>query len=178
MDLLAGKDAATRISGIIHPKYQVHGLSVHLTVRKVYAVDPVGQADFAGSEYVPAGKIEIAPLRRRPEDRYAWWDLSRGCYFAEFNESLELAEDEIALLEPEERLLRAGAAHVPMFLRGRVAPVEALLQVEALRVQIKQNARIARLRVFRLQPSAASAKLRRQRGAGAAPRKKQRKKSK
>ncbi len=152
MELLPGKHAATRVAGILNPKYQVHGYSVHLTVRNIYSVDPVGQLDFGGQEYVPAGKLAIATHSRRPEDRYQWWDLGRGCYFVEFNETLELAEDEIALLEPHERLLRAGAAHVPMFLRGRVAPIEALFQVEALRLEIKQNARISRLRVLRLHP--------------------------
>lgn len=155
MDLLTGKRAATRVAGILNPKYQVHGYSVNLTVRSLYSVDPVGQLDFGGNEYVPAGKLAIATHRRRPEDRYEWWDLGRGCYFVEFNETLELAEDEIALLEPDERLLRAGAAHVPMFLRGRIAPIETLLHVEALRLEVKQNARISRLRLFRLHPSVA-----------------------
>src|SRR5712692_5732045 len=119
MDLLPGKTAANRVAGMISAKYQVHGYSVDVTVRNVSPVDPAGQLDFAGSEYTPAGRITIATHRRRPEDRYEWWDLGRGCYFVEFNETLELAEDEIALLEPDERLLRAGASHAPVFLRGR-----------------------------------------------------------
>jgi deoxycytidine triphosphate deaminase len=154
MELLSGKHAATRVAGILNSKYQVHGYSVHLTVRNIFSLDPVGQLDFGGHEYLPAGRLAIATSRRRPEDRYEWWDLGRGCYFVEFNETLELAEDEIALLEPHERLLRTGATHVPMFLRGRVAPIEALLQVETLRLELKQNARISRVRVFRLLPPA------------------------
>ena len=150
MELLPGRHAATRVAGILNPKYQLHGYSVHLTVRNIFSVDPIGQLDFGGHEYKPAGKLAIAAQRRQPDDRYQWWDLGRGCYFVEFNETLELAEDEIALLEPDERLLRTGATHVPMFLRGRVSPVEALLQVEALHLDIKQNARISRLRVFHL----------------------------
>ena len=75
MDLLPGKDAATRVAGIIHPKYQVHGYSVHLTVRSVSSVDPVGQLDFGGSEYRPARKLAIATRRLRAEDRYELWEL-------------------------------------------------------------------------------------------------------
>ncbi len=152
MELLPGEAAATRVAGIINAKYQVHGYSVDLTARSVSSVDPVGQLDFGGSEYTPAGRIAITTRRRRPEDRYEWWDLGRGCYFVEFNETLELAEDQIALLEPDQRLLRAGASHAPVFLRGRVAPVEALLQVDTLRLQIKQNARVSRVRIFRFSP--------------------------
>ncbi len=153
MILLTGKHAATRLTGIIHPKYQVHRFSVHLTARQVYSLDPLGEVDFGGNEYVAAGRIEVATQRRRPEDRYEWWDLGRGVYFVEFNEALDLAEDEIGWLEPEQRLLRAGAAHVTTTLRGHVSPIETMLRVDTLRLRLKQNARISRLRVFRLTPA-------------------------
>jgi deoxycytidine triphosphate deaminase len=166
LEPLNGKQAAERIAGILQPKYQVHGYSVDLTVRQVYALDPIGAVDFGGSEYVAAGRVPLATQRRRPEDRYEWWDLGRGSYFVEFNETLALAENEIALIEPHERLLRAGAAHVPIFVRGRSSALEVLLHVEAVRLQVKQNARIAQVRLFRF---AAAGKSRRGRR-GAAPR--------
>jgi len=155
MDPLPGKHAASRLQGLINPKYQVHAYAVGLTVKNIYAVDPIGQVDFGGGEYLSAGRIAVGTQRRRREDKYEWWDLGRGSYFVKFNETLELAEDEIALLEPDERLLRAGAAHVPLFLRGRVAPIETLLQVDTVRIQIKQNARISLLRLFRFAPAVA-----------------------
>ena len=147
---MPGKVAAARIAGILNPKYQVHGYSVHLTARKISSVDPTGQIDFGGSEYVAAGRMEIAPQRLRLEDRYQWWDLGRGSYFVECNETLNLAEDEIALIEPENRLLRAGASHVASFVRGHLAPVELLLEVGTARLRVKENARLARVRLFRI----------------------------
>ena len=54
-------------------------------------------------------------------------NLGRGSYFVECNETLILAADQIALIEPEDRLLRAGGWHVPLFVRGHVDPVELLL---------------------------------------------------
>jgi deoxycytidine triphosphate deaminase len=158
MQLLSGKDAADHISGIIHPKYQVHGFSVHLTVRKIYAVDPVGKLDFGGSEYVPAGRVELAPVQLRPEDSYRWWELDRETYFVECNETLTLAPDEIALIEPEDRLLRAGGWHAPLTVRGHVDPVELLLSVGALQMRVKENARIARVRLFRISEKVKSAR--------------------
>lgn len=157
MDLLSGKQAAEHIQNLISPKHQVQRFAVNLSVRNIYAVDPVGQVDFGGSEYKPAGKLKLASSRRNREDKYEWWDLGRGCYFVEFNESLELSDDEIAVLEPDERLLRAGVSHGTMFLRGRVSPLEALLKVDVVHVQFKQNARTSRLRVFRFATSAAPA---------------------
>jgi hypothetical protein len=163
MQLLSGKDAATHIAGIIHPKYQVHGFSVHLTVRKIYAIDPVGKLDFGGGEYVPAGRIAIAPCQLRAEDNYLWWELDRDSYFIECNETLSLAQDEIALIEPEDRLLRAGAWHAPLFVRGHVDPVELLLTVGVLQLRVKENARIARVRLFRIGDMMKSARASRKR---------------
>lgn len=87
----------------------------------------------------------------RPEDKYKWWDLGRGSYFIECNETLHLAADEIALIEPEDRLLRAGGWHVPLFVRGHVDPVELLLEVGVARLRVKENARLARVRLFRIE---------------------------
>ncbi len=173
MQLLTGKEVLSRIEGVLNAKYQVHGTAVDLTVKNIYAVDPVGRVDFGGTEYVPAGKVAIAPQRYAREDKYHWWDLSRGAYLVEFNETLQLADDELGLLEPDERLLRAGASHVAHFMRGHVAPLETLLDVSTLRLQIKQNARISRVRIFRLAapvPTTAPKAL-----AGAAPGKARRK---
>jgi hypothetical protein len=150
MQILPGKVAVARVAGILHPKYQVHGYSVHLTARKIFSVDPTGQIDFGGSEYIAAGRIEISTQRLRQEDRYQWWELGRGSYFVECNEALDLAENEIALIEPDDRLLRAGAWHVPFYARGRVAPVQLLLEVGAARLRVKENARLARFRLFRI----------------------------
>ena len=154
MQLLSGKDAANHIAGIIHPKYQVHGFSVHLTVRKIYAIDPAGKLDFGGGEYAPAGRVELVPSQLRPEDNYRWWDLGRESYFVECNEMLSLASDQMALIEPEDRLLRAGASHVPLFVRGHLEPVELLLSVGVLQLRVKENARIARVRLFRIDEKA------------------------
>ena len=158
MQLLPGKDAAEHIEGMIHAKYQVHGFSVHLTVRKIYAADPAGRLDFGGGEYAPAGRVEIAPVRLRAEDNYLWWELDKDSYFVECNETISLDTDQIAMIEPEDRLLRAGAWHAPLSVRGRSGPVELLLTVGALQLRVNQNARIARVRLFRIDDTAKATK--------------------
>jgi hypothetical protein len=156
MQLLSGKAAAAHISGILYPKFQVHGFSVHLTARKIFALDPTGQIDFGGNEYIPAGRIELPTHQLRPEDNYMWWELSRGCYFVECNESLNLGPDEIAMVEPEDRLLRAGGWHVPLYLRGHVSPVELLLEVGTEKLRVKENARLSHVRLFRMERNPAN----------------------
>ena len=153
---LSGKETAARLTGIISTKHQVHAYSVDLTVGKIYSVDPTGQVDFGGNEYSPANRSAIVSYRRRAEDNYEWWDLGRGTYAVIFNEAMKLGENEIAIVEPEDRLLRAGASHPTSWLRGQIAPLETLLFVGALSMLVKQNARIGRLRVFRFDSGAAS----------------------
>jgi deoxycytidine triphosphate deaminase len=153
MQLLSGNAAVTQIKGILHAQYQVHGFSIHLTVRNISSLDSNGQVDFGGGEYVAAGRTEIVPQQLRLEDKYLWWDLSHGSYIVQCNETLHLAPDEIALIEPEDRLLRAGASHVPLFVRGHIDPVELLLDVGVARLRVKQNARITRVRLFRIEGS-------------------------
>jgi deoxycytidine triphosphate deaminase len=154
MNLRTGKEAAARVQGMLNPKYQVHAHSVDLTAKTLYAVDPTGRVDFGGSEYQPMSRVPLQGRRQNPEDRYPWWTVARGIYIVEFNETLELPEEEIATLEPEPRLLRTGATHPSVFLRGNISPVEILLEVHAVQLEIKQNARISCLRLFRLAESA------------------------
>jgi len=158
MEPLTGRDAAARLTGMISPKYQVHGYAIDLTAKQIYGVEPTGQVDFGGTEYAPSARVPVASLRRSREDKYEWWDLARGCYMLEFNEGLRLAENEIAIIEPDERLLRCGAMHAMTFLRGQGERMETLLVVGTMSVLIKQNARVSRLRVFRFgSPPAAAA---------------------
>ncbi len=159
MQLLSGKAAAGHISGILHAKYQVHGYSVHLTARKISSMDPTGQIDFGGGEYIAAGRTELTPTHIRPEDNYLWWNLEHGGYFVQCNETLHLAADEIAMIEPEDRLLRAGGWLVPLFVRGHVDPVEFLIEVVTSQMRMKENARIARVRIFRIdEPNSAASR--------------------
>lgn len=159
MEPVRGQEAAARLTGMISPKYQVHGYSIDLTAKQICALDPSGQVDFGGTEYSPSARMPVASLRRNREDKYEWWDLARGAYIVEFNENVALAPNEIAIIEPDERLVRCGASHGTTFLRGQGERLETLLLVGTMSVLIKQNARVSRVRVFRFgaPPAAAPA---------------------
>jgi deoxycytidine triphosphate deaminase len=147
---VSGKETVQRVHNLVSEKHQVHAYAVELTARHISNLNPTGEVDFGGSEFVPATPSPLPTHHKHSQDQYEWWTLVHGAYQVEFNEALELEPDEIALLEPHERLLRAGATHPAQFLRGRTDPVTILLSVACARVQIKQNARISTLRVFRL----------------------------
>jgi hypothetical protein len=148
MHLLSVTAAAAHISGILHPKYQAHGFSVQLTARK----------------NIPGGHDRARRLRRkqvyccrpcgdraqqlRPEDNYLWWNLNREGYFFEFNETLNLAPNEIVLIESEDQLLEAGVYRVPSPVRWHVEPVPLLLQVVAAMLRANETARNSLVRLF------------------------------
>jgi len=150
MQLRSGKEAAQRMHRFISSKHQVHAYSVDLTARQIYSLGPTGAVDFAGSDYLAADPHAVSAYQKHSQDKYRWWSLLHGAYLVEFNETLELAENEIALLEPHERLLRAGAVHPALYVRGKVDPIATMLSVAGAKIEIKQNARISSLRLFRL----------------------------
>ncbi len=150
MQLRSGKEAARRMRRFISSKHQVHAYSVDLTARQIYSLGPTGAVDFAGSDYLAADPHAVSAYQKHSQDKYHWWSLLHGAYLVEFNETLDLAENEIALLEPHERLLRAGAVHPALYVRGKVDPLATMLSVAGAKIEIKQNARISTLRLFRL----------------------------
>ncbi|MFQ5777931.1 MAG: hypothetical protein ACE5IP_07980 [Terriglobia bacterium] len=173
MRLLTGKHGVQHIRNLINERHQVHAYAVELTAKQVYSLAPTGAVDFGGNEYAPAERQAHPTYQKHSQDRYRWWNLVHGAYQMEFNETLELAPDEIALLEPHERLLRAGAAHPVQYLRGKQDPVTTLLSITGPQMQMKQNARVSTLRVFRLEGPPA-----RPPGGARAPQKKARAKDK
>ncbi|MFQ5724062.1 MAG: dCTP deaminase [Terriglobia bacterium] len=158
MQLVSGKQAVQRIQNLVSEKHQVHAYAVELSAKQIYGLAPTGQVDFGGSEYVAAERQPVPTHQKHSQDKYQWWTLMHGAYLVEFNETLELAEDEIALLEPHERLLRAGAEHPSLYLRGKQNPLTILLSVSGAKMEVKQNARISTLRVFHLVAAPKAAK--------------------
>ena len=156
MKLLTGKDAAKRVKGFINARQQVHGLHVDLTAGRIYLLNPTGTVDFGGNELLPAEPVPMSTQKKHSQDRYEWWTLLHGAYLVECNEVLKLGADDIALLEPHERLQKVGASHATRFLRGTMDPIYLLLEVPTGKVEIKQNARISTLRVFLLDARAAA----------------------
>ncbi len=157
MRMLTGKEGAKRISGCISKRHQVHAYTVELTANQIYSLRATGAVDFGGSELLPAEPVPLPTFQKHSQDRYQWWTLVHGAYLVEFNETLDLRANETALLEPHERMLRAGAEHATRFLRGKMDPVYAILNITTGKIELKQNARISSLRFFSLDSASAAA---------------------
>ena len=161
MRLLKGKEAARRVRGFLSNGHQIHAYGVDLTAARVYSLRATGAIDFGGSELLAAEPIPLPTYQKHSQDRYQWWTLVHGAYLVECNESLELPANEIALLEPHERLLQSGAGHATRHLRHSMDPVYFILDITIGKIELKQNARLSVLRIFRLEGSAAPIRPRR-----------------
>ena len=150
MQYLAGKAVAERIQGLISEKHQRHHYETDLTVRAIYRVTGPGSVDFGGSEETEAPRDELSPVKRSDQDQYGWWDLGPGSYVVRFNETPHLEENQIAFLQPHERLMRAGALHGSYNFRETREFLETTIMVGSGGIRIKENARVSKLLVLRI----------------------------
>jgi deoxycytidine triphosphate deaminase len=141
-------DIQPLLDGIVHWETQETPHGADLTVAQIFRLSGPGQLDFGGDEFAEASREQLAPTKAHPDDSYGWWRLDEGTYIARYNETVQLALDQHARLDPLPRLLRAGAQHPSRVVNPPVGTLETLLTVGASGCHIKENARISRLEVF------------------------------
>lgn len=141
-----GTDILDFIGNIIYKKKQVEDYSVYLTIKKVFKFTGKAELDFGGSEYTEAKTEEIEPIKRKPEDKYGWWELAGGEYLVEFNEKLEklLPESKLVILQPAERITLNGTFHATKIIEKK-GEIRLTLHVGESGINIKENARISKL---------------------------------
>ncbi|MFX1282542.1 MAG: dCTP deaminase [Promethearchaeota archaeon] len=128
---------------LIYPPKQLGDVTLDLTVKKILRFKNQGVLDFGGSEYHPA---DLEPLLPKIEDdpKYGWWNLSKGGYFVEYNETLPKTNN-LVLIYPHQRLLMTGCFQIPFIFRysDDSKAIQGLLVVNKEGVRIKENARIS-----------------------------------
>jgi hypothetical protein len=149
MRFLKKKDLEEYWENLVYPPKQLVGITLDLTVKRIYSLKKQGTLDFGGSEYQPA---DLEPLSPKLEDdpKYGFWTLSVGSYVVEYNENLPENEYQ-AVVFPHQRLLHTGCFH-PSFIvdpSRNSQPIQGLLSVNAQGVRIKENARISTAVTFR-----------------------------
>jgi hypothetical protein len=151
--LRSASETRSRLDGLVHFDTQQSAArdGLDLTAASMFAFTAPGRLDFGGDEEQPAERRRLDPEKHDPEDDYGWWDLEAGTYAVRFNEAVELASGQVALVVPHERLLQAGAHHPVSGLRApREAgeALEAVLSVGRAGLHIKENARLSTLLLF------------------------------
>jgi len=141
------------IQGCINLDKQLNPNGFDLTVGKIFEFDTAGSLDFSNSErVVPAGK-ELMPLKANPQDKYGWWQLSKGSYKVRTNEAVNLPNNLAALAFARTSVLRMGAlTQNGVWDAGFMGKGEFILTVENPQgIKIKENARIIQLVFFRVE---------------------------
>ncbi len=145
----AGGDILGFISNIIHEKKQVEEYGVFLTIGKVFRFAGKGEIDFGGDEYKESEIQEINPVKRKPEDKYGWWNLSGGEYLIVFNEELQdiFPSAKLVILQPSERITANGVFH-PTKIIEKKGEIRVPIYVGEKGINIKENARVSKLIVL------------------------------
>jgi deoxycytidine triphosphate deaminase len=149
MRFLKNKDLEESWKNLIYPPKQLVGMTLDLTVKRIYSFKKQGTLDFGGSEYQSA---DLKPLSPKIEDdpKYGFWTLSAGSYIVEYNENL-FDNTYLAIVYPHKRLLHTGCFH-PSFVvdpSNNSQSIQGFLIVNGQGVRIKENARISTVITFR-----------------------------
>ncbi|MFX1538274.1 MAG: dCTP deaminase [Promethearchaeota archaeon] len=150
MRFLKNKDLEESWKNLIYPPKQLEGVTLDLTIKKIFTLKDQGALDFGGSEYQP---VDLEPLSPKIEDdpKYGWWTLATGNYVIEYNENLT-RNDFMAIVYPHQRLLKTGCFHPPFILdpSKNSQSIHGLLIVNIQGLRIKENARISTVLTFRM----------------------------
>ena len=118
-----------------------------LTAGSVFEFDTAGALDFSNNERIVPACKEVTPEKKKPEDKFGWWNLKRGTYKIKTNETVNLTNDLIALAFSRTSLLRMGCfTQHGVWDAGFKGKGEFVLIVDNPEgISLKQNARIAQL---------------------------------
>lgn len=145
--LLSGDEAKQCVEGIIHEETQLSENGIDLTVNGVAIPKASTDLDFGGGEENIGEVKQLDPQKRNQDDKYGWWNLDEGLYIIDLNEDIEVDEG-TGVVVPLSRLTNGGSFHAPIFFTGRLDS-EPLLRVNSAGLNLKENARISRLHVWR-----------------------------
>lgn len=116
---------------------------LYLTVKRIGKIASGGSLDFGGSEYKEAEIEWIEPEKKSPDDKYGWWDLSKGSYWVVYNEEIDLPENTTLFFQPWEKAVLAGITHPSGIISEPRKLLATLVSVGDYTVGIKENARLS-----------------------------------
>lgn len=149
MEELAGGGIAEMVADPVHAETQVEDNAVTLTAGTIYRLEGSPSFDFGGSEYEPAEAERIEPEKRSDDDKYGWWELERGVYLVKFNEGVRVPEGSMAVLQAWWKVLSNGLSQPTQVFTGDHTELHQVIYVPEHGANIKENARISELKVFK-----------------------------
>jgi dUTP pyrophosphatase len=143
------------IENYINLEKQLTPNGFDLTVEKVFEFVSSGKLDFSNKEREISEVKEILPKKKSSEDKHGWWYLKKGSYKIRTNEIINLPSNYVALCFSRTSLLRMGGYTLHgVWDAGFKGKGEFILMVEnKFGLEIKENARIAQLIFFKINPT-------------------------
>ena len=141
------------VEGVVDIQKQLTPNGFDITVESIYCFESAGSLDFSNKERViPQAKM-LEPKKKKEEDKYGWWTLSKGSYKVRTNEKVNLPNTLTALGFTRTSLLRMGAfTQNGVWDAGFKGKGEFILVVDnPFGIELKQNARIVQLVFFRVE---------------------------
>lgn len=93
---------------------------------------------------------EDARLVKRPsrvsskDEGGAWWELVQGSYLVTYNETVEVPEDGILVIQPHPSAMKNGLWHPTLFVRDWDRDMEAVLMVVSVKgLKIQENSPVS-----------------------------------
>jgi hypothetical protein len=144
MFFLKSSELRNHVNSIIHEETQQHNTHFDLTVNSIHKYTKAGSLDFGGSEFKAAEKELITPQKNQGDD-YGWWNLPQGHYQATMNETIQEAEDTVALVGLHAHARAAGIISNASMLatEERGTPITLNFTTPGPGCNIKENARFA-----------------------------------
>ena len=133
-------DLTAFVDGIVHEPTQTQGRGLDLTATEVHEVTGPGRVDFGGGELEAADLAPHDRQYRNEDDDYQWWHLDAGQYLLEYNESLSLPGDTVAVVQTRDAVRARGAFH-PTLRASELDHVP--LSVGGAGIRLKENARVS-----------------------------------
>ncbi len=114
------------------------------TVNRVFRIDGEGKVDFSNSERDIPDYQEVSPQKKSGDDDYGWWQLEKGSYVFETNETVDIPSDLVGFAYPRSTLLRMGVSvQNGVWDSGYTGKSRFLVVVHnSDGVEIKENARV------------------------------------
>lgn len=142
--LIALSASPPLIDGMIDASTQLQPNGVDLTVSSILKFQGEGRVSFGERELPNALPMQLASD--------SWVQLLPGCYLVQFNETINLPNDIIAIGKPRSTMLRMGATiETAVWDAGYSGRSQSLLVVfNPYGIEISENARVLQLIFIRL----------------------------
>jgi deoxycytidine triphosphate deaminase len=115
MKIIGTEDLKASLRFALDPQRQTAGDRVVLTVLEIMQIVGEGRIDLDDGKAEEARRIK-RPSRKSSSDPAGNWDLAQGAYWMSYNETVQIPDGGILVLQPHQTLMKNGLWHPTLFV--------------------------------------------------------------